>query len=586
MHTILPYQKRKGKNKKQHLTSLHASHRGLTLPLNRMRFLLRLSVLSLHGQWRTEPEHLFEKRTFCTNILEYRSASQSVQLARVFLALIRSAPVSMDVNLTISLMRGQMGAVIEKAVNVAVETVLGEMIRVVGLKFEEIKRDMTAKEKENENIRRMLEASRCQMKTMRKYISVLSAKDPNHRLYQGDGDMATTSTGLHCRRGPTSTVSVCAKTPDPCPRPRPSEPAPVAGPSWVRQQMHMSKETVRSEIHIADVHIEEIHGSSVHKVDISSPHLVDSQALLSETSDPVWGQNPLTSAETGHSDTPDTSVLSAPMMADESVSSQTTSTVGFGAPSLKIKQEEAEVEIVCVKDEHAESGNIPRFEYSDPELHQPAGEPELGVSLDLPASFQALQSPSTSADFALPAFMSVDPATSMSDVSPGSFENNQCTAAERAILESQGEMDWKINHLTALVQCLVGNRCFVPPLQMEDEEEDCVLPLMSMEDLDQLEQRLMDRAMMQKLVNRLSVSGGQTMKKTIWRICTKVFASNVAKQLNWCGRGDKRGLRKTNIGSLIIAAAMRNTVLLAPTEAEAEKCIKDYLRLAPGRTSS
>uniref|UniRef100_A0A9J7WUF3 Si:ch211-67e16.4 n=1 Tax=Cyprinus carpio carpio TaxID=630221 RepID=A0A9J7WUF3_CYPCA len=440
MHTILPYQKRKGKNKKQHLTSLHASHRGLTLPLNRMRFLLRLSVLSLHGQWRTEPEHLFEKRTFCTNILEYRSASQSVQLARVFLALIRSAPVSMDVNLTISLMRGQMGAVIEKAVNVAVETVLGEMIRVVGLKFEEIKRDMTAKEKENENIRRMLEASRCQMKTMRKYISVLSAKDPNHRLYQGDGDMATTSTGLHCRRGPTSTVSVCAKTPDPCPRPRPSEPAPVAGPSWVRQQMHMSKETVRSEIHIADVHIEEIHGSSVHKA--------------------------------------------------------------------------------------------------------------------------------------------------MSDVSPGSFENNQCTAAERAILESQGEMDWKINHLTALVQCLVGNRCFVPPLQMEDEEEDCVLPLMSMEDLDQLEQRLMDRAMMQKLVNRLSVSGGQTMKKTIWRICTKVFASNVAKQLNWCGRGDKRGLRKTNIGSLIIAAAMRNTVLLAPTEAEAEKCIKDYLRLAPGRTSS
>ncbi|KAL0183980.1 hypothetical protein M9458_019676, partial [Cirrhinus mrigala] len=170
----------------------------------------------------------------------------------------------MDVNLTISLMRGQMGAVIEKAVNVAVETVLGEMIRVVGLKFEEIKREMTAKEKENENIRRMLETSRCQMKTMRKYIGVLAAKDPNNRLYQGDGDMAT-SIGVHCRRGPTSTVSVCAKSPNPCPRPRVTEPAPVAGPSWVRQQMHMSKETLRSENHIADVHIEEIHGPSVHK---------------------------------------------------------------------------------------------------------------------------------------------------------------------------------------------------------------------------------------------------------------------------------------------------------------------------------
>ncbi|XP_058642459.1 uncharacterized protein si:ch211-67e16.4 isoform X2 [Onychostoma macrolepis] len=484
----------------------------------------------------------------------------------------------MDVNLTISLMRGQMGAVIEKAVNVAVETVLGEMIRVVGLKFEEIKREMTAKEKENENIRRMLETSRCQMKTMRKYISVLSAKDPNHRLYHGDGDMATTSTGMHCRRGPTSNA------PNPCPRLRVSEPAPVAGPSWLRQQMHMSKETLRSENHIAEVHIEETHGSSVHKVENSSSHLVDSQALLSETSDPIWGQNPLASAETGHTDMPDSSILSAPIMEDESVSSQTTLT--FGAPSLKIKQEEAEVEIVCVKDEPAEAGSIPRFEYSNAELHQQAGDPELGVSLDLPSSFQALQSPSTSADLAIPAFISVDPSTSMSDASPGSFENNQCTAVEKAILESQGEMDWKINHLTALVQCLVGNKHFVPPLQMEDEEEDCVFPLLSMEDLDRLEQRLLDRGTMQKFVNRLSVSGGQTMKKTIWRICTKVFASNVAKQLNWCGRGDKRGIRKTNIGALIIAAAMRNNVLLSPTEAEAEKCIKDYLRLAPGRTSS
>lgn len=170
----------------------------------------------------------------------------------------------MDVNLTISLMRGQMGAVIEKAVNVAVETVLGEMIRVVGLKFEEIKREMTAKEKENENIRRMLETSRCQMKTMRKYISVLAAKDANHRLYHGDGDMAA-STGVHCRRVPTSTMSVCAKAPNPCPRPRVTEPAPVAGPSWVRHQMHMPKETLRNENHIADFHIEEIHGSSVHK---------------------------------------------------------------------------------------------------------------------------------------------------------------------------------------------------------------------------------------------------------------------------------------------------------------------------------
>ncbi|KAL0183979.1 hypothetical protein M9458_019675, partial [Cirrhinus mrigala] len=114
---------------------------------------------------------------------------------------------------------------------------------------------------------------------------------------------------------------------------------------------------------------------------------------------------------TGHTDMPDSSVLSASMMVDEAVSSQTTSTMTFGAPSLKIKQEEAEVEIVCVKDEPAEAGSVPRFEYSSAELHQQVGEPELGVSLDLPASFQALQSPGTSADLAIPPFINVDPST-------------------------------------------------------------------------------------------------------------------------------------------------------------------------------
>lgn len=66
---------------------------------------------------------------------------------------------------------------------------------------------------------------------------------------------------------------------------------------------------------------------------------------------------------------------------------------------------------------------------------------------------------------------------------------------EKAILELQGEMGSKINNLTALVQSLMGN---TP--QMGDEDEDFVFPVMSMEDLDRLEQKLKDRGMMQKLV--------------------------------------------------------------------------------------
>ncbi|XP_026110698.1 uncharacterized protein LOC113084595 isoform X2 [Carassius auratus] len=152
-------------------------------------------------------------------------------------------------------------------------------------------------------------------------------------------------------------------------------------------------------------------------------------------------------------------------------------------------------------------------------------------------------------------------------------------SVERTILEALNELDMKINHLTSVVQSLAANnRSSAPVVNSEDD----VFPLTTMEELDKLERKLSEKAMMQKMVNRLSISGGHTLKKTIWRICSKVFGP-VAKQLNWCGRGEKRGIRKTNIGALLIGAAMKNPVLPSPTEAEAEKHSKDYLRLAPGR---
>ena len=86
----------------------------------------------------------------------------------------------MDISLTVSLMQGQMGTVIERAVSAAVETVLGEMLKVVGIKFDELKREVAAKEKETESIRQMLDKSRSQMKTMRKYMNALGARQQEH----------------------------------------------------------------------------------------------------------------------------------------------------------------------------------------------------------------------------------------------------------------------------------------------------------------------------------------------------------------------------------------------------------------------
>ncbi|KAM8858334.1 uncharacterized protein ACB058_009625 isoform 1-T2 [Synchiropus picturatus] len=90
----------------------------------------------------------------------------------------------MDVSIAVSLIRGQMGTVVERAVNGAVETVLAEMLKVVGVKFEELKaqvalmkrdmltlqREKVLKEKENENVRAKLRYTELKLKYYRQGV--------------------------------------------------------------------------------------------------------------------------------------------------------------------------------------------------------------------------------------------------------------------------------------------------------------------------------------------------------------------------------------------------------------------------------
>ncbi|XP_077392054.1 uncharacterized protein LOC144030032 [Festucalex cinctus] len=90
----------------------------------------------------------------------------------------------MDVSIAVSLIRGQMGAVVERAVNGAVETVLAEMLKVVGVKFEELKaqlahmkrdvvmlqREKAQKEKEHDNVRAKLRYTELKLKYYRQGV--------------------------------------------------------------------------------------------------------------------------------------------------------------------------------------------------------------------------------------------------------------------------------------------------------------------------------------------------------------------------------------------------------------------------------
>ncbi|XP_077473397.1 uncharacterized protein LOC144087012 isoform X2 [Stigmatopora argus] len=118
----------------------------------------------------------------------------------------------MDVTIAVSLIRGQMGAVVERAVNGAVETVLAEMLKVVGVKFEELKvqlahmkrevamlqREKALKDKENDNVQAKLRYTELKLKYYRQGVeeelhkrtastSLLQSHEPKCPLAQTGG---------------------------------------------------------------------------------------------------------------------------------------------------------------------------------------------------------------------------------------------------------------------------------------------------------------------------------------------------------------------------------------------------------------
>ncbi|KAM9410464.1 uncharacterized protein KZ484_002511 isoform 2-T3 [Pholidichthys leucotaenia] len=156
-----------------------------------------------------------------------------------------------------------------------------------------------------------------------------------------------------------------------------------------------------------------------------------------------------------------------------------------------------------------------------------------------------------------------------------------CTATERMILEQLEELHFKMDHLMAIL-LNSGNRA-----HNEDTPNDTSifsLPLSTVEELDTFDQRLQQDSSFKKcVIAKLSMSGGDSVKKTVWRVCGKVFSPDLATQLNWCGRGKKTGIKSRPIQEILISSILRHPALNHATEAEVESGIKNWLRLSQDR---
>ncbi|KAJ8255188.1 hypothetical protein GJAV_G00202020 [Gymnothorax javanicus] len=301
----------------------------------------------------------------------------------------------MDVSLSVSLLRDQMGSVIEQAVTAAVEMVLGEMVKVVGCKLEECSKEMSAKEKENESIRQMLEISQNQMKTMRKYLSAVIARDErqvfiNQRNAQKENELHRThrlATGQtqHFRgmkrtvKGADGTLlmSEKAKKPfTPNPNVSPSEGSvqtaatrDVSTPKSPSPHEVVQESATRlgredKSIQCITLEASEVaHRKGECTVD---PEVRSGTEGKEDALEPVWSARPQSASQEDCIETLNSDPQSLHETVNAAPANPSGSTV-WDVP-VRAKEEEAEIEIICIKEEPDELQSYSQNPPSSPVL--------------------------------------------------------------------------------------------------------------------------------------------------------------------------------------------------------------------------
>ncbi|XP_036400869.1 uncharacterized protein LOC118788845 [Megalops cyprinoides] len=288
----------------------------------------------------------------------------------------------MDVSLTVTLMRDQLGTVIEQAVTVAVETVLGEMVRVVGCKLEEYSKEMTAKEKENESIRQMLEISQCQMKTMRKYLSAVIAKDERHALMSqrnsvckqnepnrtyrppagesqllpgakrtnkgGDGGLTvnakahnplTQNQSAYASEGSTRALSSSDR----------SATKPSGTPDLAKESATRGREDSHNNTSHGGSREASEHAARLKEESRERPEGESGSQGKEDTSEPAWGARQLSGSQGERPASPSSDTHSL-LKTDANAVAEASASTAWDTP-MQAKEEQAEIEIICIKEE-------------------------------------------------------------------------------------------------------------------------------------------------------------------------------------------------------------------------------------------
>ncbi|XP_061165314.1 uncharacterized protein LOC133174249 [Saccostrea echinata] len=159
------------------------------------------------------------------------------------------------------------------------------------------------------------------------------------------------------------------------------------------------------------------------------------------------------------------------------------------------------------------------------------------------------------------------------------------TATEIKIISILEEIKGQVRFNTKLLQN-IQTKVDVPfPVGGNEPELDLGIdfPLKNLEDLDSLEEKLENVDIVKALLSNLCSIGGDSLQSNVRRLLSFLLKNELALQLNWKGKGKKRGFSTLKLKNVVLKAVRKNRFCAQATDDDIEKLIKDWLRYAADR---
>ncbi|XP_062588136.1 uncharacterized protein LOC134249794 isoform X2 [Saccostrea cucullata] len=167
-----------------------------------------------------------------------------------------------------------------------------------------------------------------------------------------------------------------------------------------------------------------------------------------------------------------------------------------------------------------------------------------------------------------------------------STPNQQMTATNIKILTILEDVKGQVRFNTKLLQNILAKVevTGTTTTTMENEVDIGIeFPLKTQEELDSLEEQLESQETTKIMLGKLICIGGDNVQTCVRRVLSFLMATSLAIQLNWSGKGSKRGLSSLKLKDIIIKAVRKNKFCSAATDNEIERLVKDWLRYAKDR---